>query len=345
MNRTPAISTHAQQAQNLVSDLQQRFVKGLESLAHDLKLTQTFTAVEWLRDEGRHGGGIRFETADGAMIGRGSVNVSQVHYDDNPEKKLGSATAISTIIHPVHPLSPSVHIHISWTEMKSGQGYWRMMADLNPAVENKEATQYFLETMQQAAPEQCNEAIKQGDTYFAIPALNRHRGVAHFYLEAYNTSDFDADFNLAKVVGETAIDTYIAILKTSLSDATPASLEDKDKQLAYHTLYFFQVLTLDRGTTTGLLVHNQNDVGIMGSLPAYVNAELLQSWVAKMKAPQDKLLQALIDVLPHGSPCLVDEQVKTRLAEVVRRHYQTFPESMAMQASGNIIPTTVHNHD
>ena len=130
MKRTYAISTQAQQANNLVSSLQQRFVKGLEKISQELGLKQSFNPVEWLRDEGLHGGGIRFEAADGAMIGRGSVNVSQIHYDDNPDKKLGSATAISTIIHPNNPLSPSVHIHISWTEMKSGQGYWRLMADL-----------------------------------------------------------------------------------------------------------------------------------------------------------------------------------------------------------------------
>ncbi len=344
MKRIQAASNQAQQALNLVSDLQQRFVKGLESISQALNLNQTFTAVEWLRDEGRHGGGIRFETADGLMIGRGSVNVSQVHYDDNPEKKLGSATAISTIIHPVHPLSPSVHIHISWTAMKNGQGYWRLMADLNPAIEDKIATQHFLDAMQQAAPTPFNDAITQGDSYFAIPTLNRHRGVAHFYLEEYNTGNHDADFNLAKAVGETAIDTYINILQTSLSHAITISAEDKSKQLAYHTLYFFQVLTLDRGTTTGLLVHNQNDVGIMGSLPAHVDVELLQSWVAKMQPPQDKLLQALIHVLPLGSPCLIDEKVKAKLAAVVRQHYQAFPESIAMQASGNTIPATVNNH-
>jgi len=344
MNRIPAQSAHAKQALDLVSSLQTRFVQGLEKASQHLGLTQTFSPVEWERDQGIHGGGIRYETADGAIIGRGSVNVSQVHYDDNPDKKLGSATAISTIIHPNNPTSPSVHIHISWTEMKDGTGYWRMMADLNPSNDNLADKQTYLEALQQAAPNQFEEAIKQGDTYFYIPVLKRHRGIAHFYLEEYNTGNFEADYNLAKAVGEAAIDTYISILQNSLEQSKSASEEEQTKQLAYHTLYLFQVLTLDRGTTTGLLVHNQNDVGIMGSLPAYVDRDLLQSWVSDMPKPQDKLLQGLVDVLPNASPALVDEGVKQKLAQVVRKHYQKHPEAITMQASGNIVPPTVKNH-
>ncbi|MDQ7001406.1 MAG: coproporphyrinogen III oxidase [Ghiorsea sp.] len=344
MQRTYATSTQAQQAEKLVSSLQTRFVQGLEKLSGKLHLPQQFQAVEWLRDEGIHGGGIRYETADGAMIGRGSVNVSQIHYDDNPDKKLGSATAISTIIHPNNPNSPSVHIHISWTEMKDGSGYWRLMADLNPANNNLEDKQTFLDALQQAAPKQFESAVEQGDTYFYIPVLARHRGIAHFYLEAYHTGNMEADLKLAQTVGEAAIDTYIEVLEGSLKNTSQASTQEKDKQLAYHTLYFFQVLTLDRGTTTGLLVHNQNDVGIMGSLPAYIDRDLLQSWVLKMQAPQDKLLQGLIDVLPSKSPCLIDESVKQKLAQVVRQHYQSFPQAINMQAAGHSIPPTVQNH-
>ncbi|TLS66993.1 coproporphyrinogen III oxidase [Mariprofundus erugo] len=344
MKRIPAASPTATRAHELVTHLQSRFVSGLEQLAHSLNSTQHFSPVEWFRDEGRHGGGVRYETAAGELFGRGSVNVSQVHYDDDAEKKLGSASAISTIIHPVNPLAPSVHIHISWTEMKDGSGYWRMMADLNPSNENTAHTEQFLAAMQKAAPTQYDEAIAQGDRYFFIPVLDRHRGVAHFYLENYCTHDSEADFALAKTVGEAAIDTYVNIVTTTLANEKVAAEQQKSAQLAYHTLYFFQVLTLDRGTTTGLLVHDQNDIGIMGSLPAYVDRELLTSWVERMPAPQDELLQALIAALADTSPAPVDEAVKKRLAAAVRKHYQNYPEAIHMQASGNTIPSTVKNH-
>lgn len=344
MQRIPAKSGKSAQAQTLVSALQQRFIQGLEALARDLGTEQTFHAVEWFRDNGIHGGGIRYETADGALFGRGSVNVSQVHYDDNPAKQLASATAISTIIHPCHPAAPSVHIHLSWTEMRNGNGYWRIMADLNPSHENPEATAQYFDALMKAAPEQFDAAVAQGERYFYIPALERHRGYAHFYLEAYNSGDAQADLDLATAVGETAIDTYIDILRDALIDADTPTAEQQRTQLAYHTLYFFQVLTLDRGTTSGLLVHDQNDIGILGSLPAYVDRSLLTSWLPKMQQPQDQLLNGLITALPANSPSLVGEAVKQKLANVVREHYTSHPGALALQASGDVIPPTVKNH-
>jgi len=344
MQRIAANSATATAGYQLVTSLQQRFVQGLEKLAATRGSKQRFTAVEWSRDEGRHGGGVRYETGEGDLFWRGSVNVSQVHYDDMPEKKLGAANAISTIIHPRHPLAPSVHIHISWTEMKSGGGYWRLMADLNPSIENEADTVKFMAALQKAAPDQFTEAKEQGERYFYIPVLGRHRGVAHFYLENYHTDDTDADYALARSVGEAAIDTYLAILGEALHEAKAASDEQRARQLAYHTLYFLQVLTLDRGTTTGLLVHDQNDLGIMGSLPAYVDRDLLVSWVERMPAPQDELLQALLAVLPATSPAAVDTDVKLQLADAVRSHYRRHPEAIDMQASGGIIPPTVQNH-
>lgn len=344
MKRTPAASPTATRAHELVTALQSRFVAKLEQLAHNRGSTQHFSPVEWLRDEGHHGGGVRYETAAGDLFGRGSVNVSQVHYDDNPEKKLGSASAISTIIHPVNPLAPSVHIHISWTEMKDDSGYWRMMADLNPANENTTHTAQFLAELKKAAPAQYDEAIAQGDRYFFIPVLERHRGVAHFYLENYSSGDSNADFLLARKVGEAAIDTYVNILTDAFTSQESAEEQQKSAQLAYHTLYFLQVLTLDRGTTTGLLVHDQNDIGIMGSLPGHVDKELLTSWLSRMPSPQDELLQALIEALSDTSPAPVDAAVKQRLAAAVRQHYKHYPEAIHMQASGNTIPSTVKNH-
>jgi len=342
--RIPAESDTATVAYRLVTDLQQHFVQALEALAQSRNEAQRFVPVEWLRDEGRHGGGIRLETADGPMIGRGSVNVSQVHYDDNPDKKLGSANALSTIIHPVCPYAPSVHIHISWTEQKNGDGYWRMMADINPAIEYKPATERFNTALHTAAPEQFDEAKTQGDRYFFIPALKRHRGVAHFYLEGYNSGDFDTDSHLAKRIGESAIDTYVAILGDALTDAPEPTDTDLAAQLAYHTLYFFQVLTLDRGTTTGLLVHDQNDTGILGSLPPRVDRDLLVSWRERIPVPQDQLLSALLNVLPNENLCPIDTVTKRRLADAVRSHYRIHPEALTMQASGEIIPPTVQNH-
>ncbi|MGB2402533.1 MAG: coproporphyrinogen III oxidase [Akkermansiaceae bacterium] len=344
-----AQSPSAADALELVSMLQARFVRGLEQLSSACGHDVSFENAEWLRDGGEHGGGNRYSAPESGMFNRASVNVSQVHYDDLPEKKLGSATAISTIIHPQHPHAPSVHIHISWTEMKAeneapASGYWRIMADLNPSVVHGEYRDQFEQCMREVAPEQYEEAAEQGDRYFYIPALKRHRGVTHFYLESYATEDAAADRDFAELFGKRVIDAYLTTLQSAISAYPDVDQKAQAEQLAYHTLYLFQVLTLDRGTTSGLLVHDQNDLGIMGSLPARVDRDLLASWQGRVAAPQDELVQGLVQCLPDESPSPVSDEVKRALAQTVRSHYQKNPEALALQASGNVIAPTVDNH-
>lgn len=339
-----ASSPQSVDAWNLVTALQSRFVAGLEGIAERQGDPCAFSRTEWLRDEGTHGGGHRYSAPEPGLFDRASVNVSQVHYEDLPEKKLRAATAISTIIHPRNPHAPSVHIHVSWTEMKDSAGYWRIMADLNPSVVHEEYRDRFAAALEEASPLQYEEAAAQGDRYFYIPALDRHRGVTHFYLESYHTNDPSADRSLAEQVGQAAIDSYLGILESALQDHPEIDEEARATQLAYHTLYLFQVLTLDRGTTSGLLVHDQNDVGIMGSLPSHVDRELLRSWRDRVESPQDKLVASLAAILPEKSPSPVDDPIKAQLAEAVRAHYRAHPEALQMQASGNVIPPTVENH-
>lgn len=344
MKRTPAKSKTAQEANRVVGYLQHHFVEQLDELSKVFGKSKHFQAVAWGRDGGKHGGGVRYVATDDTLFNRASVNVSQVHYDDDKSKKLGSATAISTIIHPMHPNVPSIHMHISWTEMRDGKGYWRVMADLNPAIEDEEATNRFNYVLKEAAGEYFDEGSAQGDRYFNIPALGRHRGVSHFYLEDFNSGDAEADKSFAKKIGEMMINVYVAIVFEALENVSEATEDESEKQLAYHTLYLFQVLTLDRGTTSGLLVHDQNDIGILGSIPRYVSKSLLSSWKALVQSPQEKLVDALLAALGEGDKVLVDDAVKQRLANAVREHYKAYPEALSMQASGNIVPPTVDNH-
>lgn len=337
-----ARSDKAMKAMEIVSVLQRRFVNGLGWVAVDEGEGVSFEEVSWERDGGRHGGGVRFCSGGNDVFNRASVNVSQVHYDDEPEKRLGSATALSTIIHPHNPHAPSMHMHISWTEMKSGEGYWRMMADLNPSIENAEDREGFQGRLKKVVGELYEGAAAQGDRYFYIPALERHRGVVHFYLENFNSGDEDADRSLARRLGGEVIDVYLGIVRLALSEFPEIDDGARDMQLAYHTLYLFQVLTLDRGTTSGLLVHDQNDLGIMGSIPAAVDRELLSSWRGMMPEVQKGLLDALVGALPGSG--VVDDAARLRLAKAVREHYREYPGALGLQASGDVVPPTVKNH-
>ena len=337
-----SLSSHSDSVLKLVRGLQSAFVCGLESVSADAGCALQFEKAEWLRDGGAHGGGDRFFTANKQVFNRASVNVSQIHYHDLPGKALASATAISTIIHPQNPHAPSMHMHISWTEMKNGNSYWRVMADLNPGIVYEEDRAVFERALQEAAPDHYVEGVEQGEKYFYIPALEKHRGVVHFYLEGYDSGDFHQDECLARSVGDGVIRAYLLVLTNALSQRAEVTDSHRQKQLAYHTLYFFQVLTLDRGTTSGLLVHDQNDLGIMGSLPARVDRELLASWDEKMHSSQNELLRKLLDSVPRSG--MITDVVRLQLAAVVREHYRKHPQTLEMQASGKVIPPTVENH-
>lgn len=218
------------------------------------------------------------------------------------------------------------------------------MADLNPSNPDASDTQEFENMLQEAGESYYAEGSAQGNRYFYIPALKRHRGVSHFYLENFTTDDEVADQNYALNFGTKVIDTYISIIRNALKNRVSYDEVARLNQLHYHTLYLLQVLTLDRGTTSGLLIHDQNDVGIMGSLPSHVDKRLLQSWVGKLNGIQNDLLQAIIDSLGEGDTILVDEKIKAVLANVVRTHYKQNPHAIALQASGDHIPSTVNNH-
>ena len=83
MERIPAKSPRAAQAYALVTDLQQRFVTRLNAISKKFGNGKPYEPTEWFRDEGRHGGGVRFMATDETLFNRASVNTSQVHYDDD----------------------------------------------------------------------------------------------------------------------------------------------------------------------------------------------------------------------------------------------------------------------
>jgi len=343
--RTFAKAIEAQQTNNMVEELQDYFVTKLNNLSLTFGNKKLFEAVEWERNDGFHGGGIRYESRDETVFNSASVNISQVHYDDNNAKKLSSATAISTIIHPLNPHAPSMHMHISWTQMRNGKGYFRLMADLNPSLQNNVFQRDFEMALERVTDTLYEEGKAQGERYFTIPTLERTRGVSHFYLENYFSGNFEEDLLFAKAFGKAVIDAYIGITLQALQYHISYTQEEREIQRDYHTLYMFQVLTLDRGTTSGLLIHNQNDIGIMGSIPRYINKNLLDLWVEKMPIPQNKLLNSLIKVLPNEVPTPITLEVKQKLANVVRNHYKNYPEALSLQASGESIPPTVTNHE
>ncbi|TNE91660.1 MAG: coproporphyrinogen III oxidase [Deltaproteobacteria bacterium] len=337
--RTLPSSSRARLVLTRVERLQRRLADRMEAASRALGTPVTFEKVEWLRGEGRFGGGHRLTCADGTVFDRSSCNVSAVHYDALPEKRLASATALSCIVHPAAPLAPSMHMHMSYTEMRDGRGTWRLMADLNPSTPIEAHTQRFTDAIRASVGAHFDHGAAQGDKYFHIPALGRHRGVVHFYLEGHDSGDFDADAALVDTLSEAVIDAYGWAVEDGAQREADADADEA--QLAYHTLYLFQVLTLDRGTTSGLLVHDENDLGIMGSLPSTVDPDRLRAWAERAPAVQRPLILGLAEAVPDGR---VTDAAKLVLAATVRSFYREHPEALELQARGDVVPPTVANH-
>ena len=91
-------------------------------------------------------------------------------------------------------------------------------------------------------------------------------------------------------------------------------------------------------------MHQDNDLGIMGSLPQYINRDLLKTWVSLLPSPQDQLLTSLINLLEDGSSSPLTPNTRIALAHCIRQHYQTYPTALALQARGSVLPPTVANH-
>ena len=316
----------AQSCLNVINDLQLRFTNGIQSFG-EIKPNE----ILWYRNDGKNGGGRRFEFLNSSFISSASINVSQVHYELNDKSKITSASALSAIVHPLHSVHPSLHLHISLMTYQNFEYYWRIMADLNPPIPNDCQTEIFEKIFIDLAPEHYKKAFLNGNQYFYIPSLERHRGVLHFYLEKYKSGNFVEDLRFAEKIGINVITTYLSFLNSN--KLISKSIDDnEDTRIAYNTLYFFQVVTLDRGTTAGILAHDQNDVGILGSLPNIVNKNLLVSWITILSKPQDLLLERIINSLPNEALIKIDNDLKAKIAQIIRKFYLEFPDALQNQA-------------
>ena len=337
-------SKESEEVHKLLSRLQTHFLFSLDELVAPGSTESRWKLLRWDRDGGQHGGGIRFEKSGTELFSRATVNVSNVHFEDVEKYPIDSATALSVILHPKNPYVPSLHFHISFVETRSKKStpYWRMIADLNPAIESRQTdnAERFKRAVGSAIMDSVPKGEKTidgeylfrcatefGNKYFYVPVLNRFRGVFHFFAP-YVSPSIGVSSATSKEMAERfslhVISTYVEIARHEISLHRDGSLtaEDYGRQLFYHTLYFFQVITLDRGTTHGLLAHDQNDIGTLASLPNRVDCSVLRSWQGALKYPQSELLGKVVELLEKSEGDITD---KTRgsLANIIRHHYRT----------------------
>lgn len=325
--RISAQSEELKEVELLLSGLQLYFVSKLNAMALQFGEGKSCKSITWDYDKGKHGGGKQYGARDRSLFDHASVDVSSVHYTEVKNIALDMMTVFRTTIHPNNPHIPSMHFSVSWEKMKEKKGGWHIMADLNPSIlgESVLDKNIFTETLKNTMDYLYDEGTVHGDNYFNIPVLGRQRGVSHFYLEGYDGGHFEEDKALILKAGESIIKSYMEILSSKSKEYPTFTQEKKEEQLAYHTLYFFQILLFDKVTVKDLMLHDQNDLGVLASLPSHINKNILALWVEKISAPQDLLLKQILKVLPNVVPTPINEKSKKALAHAIRKHYKKYP--------------------
>jgi hypothetical protein len=159
--------------------------------------------------------------------------------------------------------------------------------------------------------------------------LKKHRGICHFFVGKLDPADLPtgAAEEMAESLAAAAISTYVSLVKRAISahPSTTVTEADQQQQLEYHTLYLFQVLMLDRGTTHGILAHSDNDVGTLGSIPMAVGDILFVRfrfplWVLVCCSPVPSLL--LGASLRLGVRFFVDPHSESRCEQFLPRAWK-----------------------
>lgn len=243
----------------------------------------TFHEDNWKRDGG--GGGRSRVMNQGNVVEKGGVNFSEV-YGTPPPKMLEKfnlenadffATGVSSIIHPVNPMVPIIHMNVRYFEMSNGVKWFGGGIDLTPHYIIPQDARYFHRQLKTACDKYHQDyypEFKQwADNYFYIPHRQETRGIGGIFFDRISENDnftIDERFNFVKEVGQA----YAPVYQELVNRNRDKSFGDREKnwQLVRRGRYVEFNLVYDKGTKFGLETSGRIE-SILMSLPP------LASWV------------------------------------------------------------------
>ena len=268
--------------QALLAEQQMEICAALESLDG----TGRFRHDPWQRPGG--GGGTTCVLADGDLFEKAGVNVSQVygelseeaasqvgggHSLVGPDSRQFFACGLSLVLHPRHPMVPTVHANYRYFERGDGQapGAWWFGggSDLTPTYLYEQDAQHFHQTLKGACdridPLFYPRFKAWCDRYFWIPHRAEARGIGGIFFD--NLCDRPKATLFAFIAGclRAFLPSYVPIVQRRRTEAYEPA-HSRWQQLRRGRYVEFN-LVYDRGTSFGLRTGGRTE-SILMSLPA-----------------------------------------------------------------------------
>jgi coproporphyrinogen III oxidase len=265
-----------------VASIYARFRKKICTVLENADGKARFTENRWKKEIGS---GVTCVIQDGAVIERGGVNFSSVNGPFSPqmEKLLDekanwySATGISSIMHPVNPYVPIIHMNVRYFALDNGSRWFGGGIDITPHfIDIPEARAFHREL--KLICDVYNPTFypmfkKCADDYFFIPHRNETRGIGGIFFDRLRPDEKNSFNDLLHFTIDVA-NTYPVIYSHIIQQKSALSFTGAEKkwQQIRRGRYVEFNLVYDRGTKFGL-ESNGNTESILISLPANASWE------------------------------------------------------------------------